>query len=261
MLLANWNEDRSSSSEVSVFVQRVEMQAKGHVGRIMFTSIALGCAMSFSSVSRTQNPAGGSADKNTAATQARVLILLPRVKILKSTFSSNNESEGASEAVRAGFHGVLSRAFEDNGYTLRFDTTQMARWEETPKNETAIKTLQDAYDSLYCPAYSPPNCQKSGKPTLDLTYLTDSNEFDAVVLARARGLERTKSGRIDLYSPLDPRFSLEFSITVVDMRTGLSLYSCQSTATGDYIGAPDSRLSGPVQNCLKQYFSRSPKHH
>jgi hypothetical protein len=259
LLLANWNEDRSSSLEVLVFVQRVQMQARGHVGRFVLTSIVLGCAMSFSSVSRAQNPAGGSADKNTAATQARVLILLPRVKILKSTFSSSNESEGASEAVQAGFHGVLSRTFEDNGYTLRFDTTQMARWEETPKNDAAIKVLQDAYDSLFCPsAYSPPNCQKSGKPSLDLTYLTDSNEFDAVVLARARGFERTKTGRVG-YS-IDPRFSLDFSIAIVDMRTGLSLYSCQSTATGDYIGAPDSRLSGPVQSCLKQYFSRRPKH-
>ena len=106
---------------------------------------------------------GGSADKNTAATQARVLILLPRVKILKSTFSSSNESEGASEAVQAGFHGVLSRTFEDNGYTLRFDTTQMARWEETPKNDAAIKVLQDAYDSLFCPsAYSRPTVKRAG---------------------------------------------------------------------------------------------------
>ena len=111
--------------------------------------------------------------------------------------------------------------------------------------------------SCIAPAYSPPNCQKSGKPILDLTYLTDSNEFDAVVLARAGGLERTKSGRIDLYSPLDPRFSLEFSITVVDMRTGLSLYSCQSTATGG-TRASDSRLLAPSRTASSNTSAAAP---
>ena len=220
-------------------------------------SVALCCAMNSSSVSRGQNPSGA-ADKSTAATQARVLILRPRVKFVKLTLTSHNELEGASEAVQVGFHGVLSRAFEDNGYKLRFDTAQMAEWEASDVNDVPIKMLQDDYDAR-CSSSFDKNCQMF--LARDLLQLHDSKDFDLVVFARGQGFETTKSARLIFpYETGNSQFSLDFSIAVVDMRTGRALYRCGSNVTGDFITAPDSRLSGPVLKCLKPYFRQKSTH-
>jgi|HubBroStandDraft_1064217.scaffolds.fasta_scaffold55503_2 hypothetical protein len=223
------------------------------------TSIVLCCAMS--SASLAQTIVCGSARRNAAATQARVLVLRPRVKFWKEKAFSRSESEGAVEGVQAGFHGVLSRTFEAKGYTLRFDPKMMAQWEETPPNDGAIKALQDDYDSLLSLVSTTafPDCNRMLKTSLqeDLKKVTDLSEFDAVVLARAHGKAMTKTAKLtDWYGSND----LHFNIGVVDGSTGRLLYYCESTATGNYMSAPDSRLSGPVQNCLKQYFSGGPNH-
>jgi len=238
------------------------------MGKVIFLSIVLGCAMS-SSLWCAQVVVCGSAYGNRAATQAGVLILRPRVEIFGDGLS-NKVLEGASEAVQSGFHAVLSRAFEENSYTLRFVPAAMAQWEEAPPNDGAIKTLQDDYDSLLpSDRYSRPDCKRMLKTSLqvDLKKVMGSNEFDAIVLARARGEVRSTTGAITRAGVAVARGigeassdkSLYFSIGVVDGGTGLPLFYCKSSASGNYMGAPDSRLSVPIQNCLKRYFSRASK--
>ena len=51
---------------------------------------------------------------------------------------------------------------------------------------------------------------------------------------------------------------LYFSISIVDGNTGWLLYSCQSDATGNYLEAPDSRLSGPLHDCLRTFSADVP---
>lgn len=239
----------------------------GGLATFVLLSLSLGCAIKTPHLSRAHNPASGSAAKNSASTQSRFLILSPRVKIYKEGFLTELKIEdGASDDVQAGLHGVLSRLFEDNGYILRLAPDQIAEWEEAKPNKAAIKALQDDYDSHYCPiTYTLPDCSGTGKTSLqgDLSKIADSSEFDAVVFARARGFELTKAERFNPYSSGDTlsRFNLTFSINVVDMNTGVTLFYCSSNATGDYISAPDARLSRPVEKCLKPYFARGAKHH
>ena len=90
-----------------------------------------------------------------------------------------------------------------------------------------------------------PDCNRMLKTSLqeDLKKVTDLSEFDAVVLARAHGKAMTKTAKLaDWYGSND----LHFNIGVVDGSTGRLLYYCESTATGNYMSAPDSWLSGPV---------------
>jgi hypothetical protein len=240
------------------------------MSRVVRVSILLGCLLSFSSANRAQHVdyhVCESAHSGIGATQPLVLILRPRVKYWKETFSSRTKSEGASEAVQMGFHGVLSRTFEDQGYTSLFDTTLIEQWEETPPNDAAIRELQDDYDSLTSQTFGeysnlPPDCGRFLKTPLpdDLEKVTGSSGFDVVVLARAYGKEVTKGGKIDFYSPFPPTFSLDFSIGVLNGRTGLPVYHCSSEASGKNLVSFDSQLSGPVRKCLKRYFSRSRKH-
>jgi hypothetical protein len=63
-------------------------------------------------------------------TEARALILRPRVKIIKDKGFSRGDSEGASDAVQAGLLGVLSRTFEDNGYAVSVDPSVLPEWEK-----------------------------------------------------------------------------------------------------------------------------------
>lgn len=183
---------------------------------------------------------------------------------MKDTFTKFDRSEGASDNVRAGLYGVLSRLFEDSGYPIRFDATQIERWETTSPNDTAIKALQDHYDTAFCPgATGVLNCRPADKPSLlgDIGNIADSNQFDVLVLARGRGREMTRSARANPYETFDEKFSLGFFIGLIDITTGRSVYACDGTATGNYIGAPDARLSGPVQACLRDYFHYIAKHH
>jgi hypothetical protein len=239
-----------------------------HMHRIIFLSMALGSAMS-SSLWCAPIEVCGPAHGNRAATQARVLILRPRVKIFGDGMS-NKVLEGASEGVQSGFYGVLSRTFDERSYTLRFDSTAMAQWEETPPNDGAIKTLQDDYDSLLpSDIYSQPDCKRMLKTSLqvDLKEVAGSNEFDAIVLARAIGEVRSTTGFVTRAAVAVARGlgdassdkTLYISIGIVDGGTGLPIFYCKSTATGNYMGSPDSRLSAPIQKCLKRYFSRASK--
>jgi len=218
-----------------------------------------------SSASLAQTRVCSSAHRNTAATQARVVILRPRVTIWKDKGFSRRESEGASEAVQVGLHEVLAQTFERKGYKLRFDPRLMAQWEETPPNDGPVQALKDHFDSLF-PSFRFPGCNLLLKTSLqsDLKKVTDSDEFDVVVLARAHAEVLTKSakviGAISTIWMTGPDDLLYFGIGVVDGSTGVLLYYCESTASGDYVSAPDSRLSVPVQKCLKQYFSGGPKH-
>jgi hypothetical protein len=240
----------------------------GHMGRVIFLSIMLSSGLS-SSLFCAQVAVCGPAHGNRAASQAGVLILRPRVKIFGDGLS-NKVLEGASEAVQSGIHGVLTRIFEEKSYILRFDPAAMARWEELPPNDEAIKTLQDDYDSLLPPdIYSKPDCKRLLKTSMqvDLKKVVGSDEFDAIVLARAIGEVRSTTGAarragVAIVRGLGEASSdktLYFTIGVVDGSTGLPLFYCKSTANGNYLGATDSRLSVPIQHCLKRYFSRESK--
>jgi len=231
-------------------------------------SVVVGCAIGSSSATWAQCK---SAYRNTAATQSRVLVLRPKVRILGDGLS-NDIREGTSEAVQAGFHEALSRTFEEKGYNVRFDTDAMAQWEETPPNDEAIKTLQKEYDSLLpADVYSKPDCKTLTETSLktNLKRVADNDEFDVVVLARAFGEVRTTKESVGGAATAIIRGigragsdkTLYFNIGVVDGGTGLPLYYCQSTARGDYVDAPDARFSDPIQKCLKEYFSRWPAHH
>jgi len=229
------------------------------MNRIVLMSIVLGSAMS-SSTSRAQSIICGPAYRNTTATQPQVLILRPRVTIWKQTLLSKSESEGTAEAVQAGFHGLLSRTFEEKGYSSRIEPSAMAQWEETAPNDEAIKALWDDYDSLFSPPYRP-DCRKILRTSLqgDLKKLTGSNDFDAVVLVRADGTVLTKAAAAVTY-PWGPDRDLSFSISVVDGKSGRFLYYCKSSAPRKYIDEPDLYISGPARKCLKPYFSAA-KHH
>jgi hypothetical protein len=219
-------------------------------------SIVVCCAMS-SLASLGQNTVCGPAHKNAAAPeQARILVLRPRVKFWKEKAFSRTESEGAVEDVEAGFQGVLSRTFEEKGYAMQLDPAGMAQGEESPPNDGAIEALQDRYDSRLAlfSSSARPDCSGVLGITLheDLKKVTGSSEFAAVVLARASGEAMTKTAKLtDWYGSND----LHFTIGIADGATGQVLYYCEATATGDYMNAPDSRLSGPIRKCLKQYFS------
>ena len=230
------------------------------MNRIISVSIMLCCAMS-SSASLAQTVVCGHGHKDTVAAPTRVLILQPRVTIWKDTFSSRRKSEGASEAVQAGFLGVLSRIFEDKGFRLRFDPDAMAHWEESPPNDAAVKALWDDYDSIFYPdVFSQPDCKRILKISLqdDPKKVTGTNELEVVVLARATGYTLTTAAHLsDWYGSN----GLVFNIGVVDEGTGRLLYYCKSDVTAKkYMDTPDSQLSGPVQKCLSQYFSTSSKH-
>jgi hypothetical protein len=148
----------------------------------------------------------------------------------------------------------------------------MAQWEETPPNDGAVKALQKEYDSLLpTDLYSKPDCKTLTETSLktSLKNVADNDQFDVVVLARAFGELRTNKGGVAGTATAIIRGAggassdktLYFNIGVVDGGTGLPLYYCQSTAKGDYVDAPDARLSDPIQKCLKQYFSGWPAHH
>jgi hypothetical protein len=214
------------------------------------------------SIGRAQGGVCASAYKNAPGARTRVLILRPKIKIWKDAGFSRSESEGASEAVQAGFHEVLSQTFADNGYTLRFDPAAVAEWEETPPNDGAIKALEGHYNSVV-PSPGTPNCKTLLETSLeiDLKKIADSNQFDALVLARANGDEQTKTGKVvGAIGMAGTGSSLSFNIGIVNVATGVLVYYCESTANGDYMDAPDSRLSEPIRKCLKQFFSGSPKH-
>ena len=228
--------------------------------RIFLISIAMGCAIG--SLGRAHGGVCASVYKNAPGTQTRVLILRPRVKIWKDAGFSRSESQGASEAVQAGFHEVLSQTFADNGYTLRFDAAATAQWEETPPNDGAIKALENHYNAVI-PSPGSPNCKTLLETSLeiDLKKIADSNQFDALVLARANGEEQTKTRKVvDAIGMAGAGSSLSFNIGIVNVGTGVLVYYCESTANGDYMDAPDSRLSDPIRKCLKQFFSGAPKH-
>jgi hypothetical protein len=241
------------------------MQAE--MTRIISMSIVLYYAMG-SSPSLAQTVVCGHAHKDAAVGPTRVLLLRPRVSIWKETLSSARKSEGASEAVQAGFLGVLSRTFEGKGFGLRFDPTAVAQWEETPPNDLAVKTLWDDYDSIFsADAFSLPDCKRILKTSLqdDAKKVAEGNELEVVVLGRATGHALTTAAHLtDWYGSND----LSFNIGIVDESTGKLLYYCKSDVTGrfraapdpkKYMDAPDSQLSGPVQKCLSQYFSTAPK--
>lgn len=234
------------------------------LGGVILLSIALGCAMAWPAASPAQSVAAGTNDKTPAPTQFCFLILRPRVKVYKERLLAESKiEEGASDDVQAGLHGVVSRAFEDNGYLPRFDTSQIAQWEEAAENRAAVKALQDDYDAAYCPVTgTDPNCRRPAKLSLqgELSAIPESGEFDAVVIARASGVELTKPERLNPYSSGD-HFHLYFSIEIVDVKSGLTLFACEGGATGDYISAPDARLARPVETCLKPYVAKRAKLH
>jgi hypothetical protein len=90
--------------------------------------------------------------------------------------------------------------------------------------------------------------------------IKDINEFDIVVLARGRGEVRTASKAETLAVEViahGDRKPLTFEIEIVNVKTGLSIYNCEDMAGGDYT---ESQLSGPVQKCLKHYFSGAHQH-
>jgi len=225
------------------------------VNTTLLISIVLGSAMS-TSIIWAQTAICSPAHRNISQTQLRVVVLRPRVKVWKDNGLSSRESEGASEAMEAGFYGVLTRTFEEKGYRLVPDPILMAEWEATPPHDSAVKALKDDFDSLVS-TFGSGECSEILKTSLqaDLEKDKDRGEFDVVVLAHARASTLTKTGKvIDAIGMTGPRDSLDFSIGVVDGSTGIFLYYCESTATGNYLGAPDSRLSGPVRKCLEQYF-------
>jgi hypothetical protein len=221
-------------------------------------SIALAC---FVSPPRAQSITCAAAHKNIGAARSRVLVLRPVVEIWEHKSFSTRESDGSSEAVQAGFHEVLARTFEDSGYTLAVDPTLMAQWEETPPNDAAVKALQDRYNSLSTSPRSP--CQVLLETSVgdDLKKLAGSNDFDLVVLTRAHGKRETKTGKVtNTIEMAGAGQDLYFTIGIVDAITGLTQYYCESTAKGNYIGEPDTRLPDPIRKCLKQYLKTTSKH-
>jgi hypothetical protein len=243
-------------------VPSLKSKRRFRLNRALLMSIGMGCAMG-PLMARAQTTVCSSALRNTSHPQPRVVILRPRVRIWRDNGFSSRESEGASETVAAGFHGVLARTFEEKGYKLLLDPILMAQWEETPPHDGAVKALKDHFDSLH-PTLGSPECSTILKTSLqaDLKRGTDSSEFDVVVLARASASALTKKGKvIDAIGTIwmtGPDESLYFSIGVVDASTGVFLYYCKSTATGNYMDAPDSRLSRPIRKCLEQYFGGKP---
>lgn len=183
------------------------------------------------------------------------------MKVWEDNGLSSRELAGESEAMEAGFHGVLARTFEEKGYRLVPDPILMTEWEATPPHDGAVKALKDDFDSLL-PAFGYPECGAILKTSLqaDLEKGKGHGEFDVVVLAHARASTVTKTGKvIDAIGMTGPSDSFDFSVGVVDGSTGQFLYYCESTATGNYLSALDSRLSGPVRKCLEQYFGGKPK--
>ena len=195
---------------------------------------------------------------------AWVRTLLPlECKRPKDNGFSVRESEGAAEAVTTGFLAVLAQTFADKGYKLFLDPLAMRGWEETPPNDQAITPLKERFNSLFPPIEGSQDCKRALETSLkgDLEKLKDHDEFDVVVLSNASGTSFTKRGKvsdaINIYG--DPH-SLSFNIAVADRSTGELVYYCNSGADGDYLGSPESRLSGPIQKCLGKYFNVRSKH-
>jgi hypothetical protein len=172
--------------------------------------------------------------------------------------SPNDVREGASEQMESGFHGVLAGAFVDKGYKLWLDPMLMPKWEQAPPTDAAVKLLKDHFDSLIPrTSLGDPDCKMLSKTSFksDLEGLTDSKEFDALVLARAHGYLLDKFDRVmnlgALVGGTGPDGDLYMSIAVVDRSTGAILYYCESTSPGAYPLEPD-RLSGAIRKCLKR---------
>jgi hypothetical protein len=234
-----------------------------HRSGTFFLSIVLGWA-TICRAGSCQSAGAGSAP-NTTATRPRVFIFQPRLRIIGA--SDGRNLEAASDTVETGFLGVVSRAFEEKGYILRFDPASVV---EQEANSLAIKALLDDYDSRFCPlpnSLAPdPTCPMPKKASLedDLIKIEEINETDLVVLTHGKGEVRTLSKAMTAVGqvvgggyPTD----LEFRIEIVDVKTGLSIYNCAASAGDDYVGATESQLSGPIQKCLENYFNSSPKRH
>jgi hypothetical protein len=168
--------------------------------------------------------------------------------------------------MQAGFLGVLTRTFEEKGYTLRVHPGAIAQWEETPPNDGLVKTLWEGYDTLRS---SPSPCKETLRtPPPDTKTVMDSNAVEVIVLASVNAdvlarIGAAKRAAADIIIGIGgtslPDKRLYFSVSIVDGNTGRLLYSCQSDATGNYLEAPDSRLSGPVHDCLRPFFGGRPE--
>ena len=124
-----------------------------------------------------------------------------------------------------------------------------------------LSALNDHFNSLVPPIAGSQDCQVLSKISLmgDLERFKDHHAFDAVIVSRASGIMRTRVGKV--VGAVNPYGSdaLSFNIAVVDRATGSLLYYCSSSAGGDYVDAPDARLSGPIGKCLDQYFNGKPR--
>ena len=136
-------------------------------------------------------------------------------------------------------------------------------------NDATISALQNDYDSLFCPGYIySPLCHRQAKASLrdDLGQVEGINEFDVTVLARGYGeirtLSRAKTTAIKAVSVnFNGALPFGFDIEIVDVETGLSIYSCVASVGGDYAGGNRITAFAPgpkVSQALLQPKSQTP---
>jgi hypothetical protein len=196
-----------------------------------------------------------------------VLVLQAHIQMRIEKDKGFTESEGTTDAVRAGFQGVLARTFEDEGHKLLLDPMVEGEWEEAAPNAGTVSALNDQFNSMIPPAKPgfSPNCRALANLSFktEIEKFKNHDDFDLVIVSRATGtkVEETKGGKATdaLGAALGvpgaiSSDSLSFDIGVVDRATGSLLFYCSSNAAGDYVDRPDARLSGPIRKCLAQYF-------
>lgn len=91
--------------------------------------VALSCLLS-AAAGQAQNPACSSGEGGGRATLRSVVVLRPRVKIVKN--SPKDVLIGASEQTETGVQSELARAFVDKGYKLWEDPIHILDSEQNP---------------------------------------------------------------------------------------------------------------------------------
>ncbi|HEU4391913.1 MAG TPA: hypothetical protein VFV34_29270 [Blastocatellia bacterium] len=193
--------------------------------------------------------------KNKEKVIQTVLIVPPKIEIVKSTMKGGEGMLKETEAVEAVLQKTLSDVLRSKGFKV-MESPAPDAVQNAEQVKYALADIQSRYDQVHPKILAKKKDVAKGRFTLgeQVGSVSDVAQADVVVFVRGVGEVLTTAKRfVRAFAKSGPAFSnIALSIAVVDGQTGEVLYFDTRTAVGNFTEKPEKVFEKPIAKSMKK---------
>ena len=186
---------------------------------------------------------------------AKLLIMPPKVNIVRLGMKSNEGLIEESQTVEQALPGIINGVFTNRGFALVASPYTREALSQNEEVKYALADVQKQFDVIFPQIAMKPKDIRKGRFTMGDEVAKFGAGADAILFIRVHGQLSTGGKKAFALLVGGPGASDFYTVdtVMVDARTGNVLYYARTFSTGNFVKDPD-RMIKPIERSHKDFF-------